>query len=313
MTSVGETLRQERLRRNVELQQVSEELKISSRLLEAIEADEYGKLPGGVFGKSFVRQYAGLLGLDGEEVAAQFERAVQSPELAHLTELKRPAAAISLPRMDEPRFSAGRQRSVLPSLIAVVVVMLICSGVYAWWQRNRQLAAVRPQIPLAAETRRATPPQPAAQTQQPPAQTRQQAAETTTAGAALAPETAAPQPASQPGVPQPLVPDAEAAGTAAVRVELVVAEPVWVSVRRDGRSIYQGELKPNEIRTVAANTEIILRLGNAGGLTIVLNGKPIPSPGPRGQIRTVQLTSGGFQIVPPEAPAPRAPALLEPL
>jgi len=313
MTSVGETLRQQRLRRNVQLQQVSEELKISSRMLEAIEADEYGKLPGGVFAKSFVRQYAGLLGLDGEEVAAQFERAVQSPELARLTELRRPA--IALPRMDEPRFSPGRQRSVLPSLIAVVVVMLICSGVYAWWQRSRQLAAVRPQIPPPAETRRATPPQSAAQTPPPPVQTQQPAA--TAANAASAPETNVPQAASQPGIPQPLVPDTEASGTGAVRVELVVAEPVWVSVRRDGRSIYQGELKANEIRTVAANTEITLRLGNAGGLTIVLNGKPIPSPGPRGQIRTVQLTSGGFQIVPPEAPAPapapRAPALLEPL
>jgi len=312
MTSVGETLRQQRLRRNVELQQVSEELKISSRMLEAIEADEYGKLPGGVFAKSFVRQYAAVLGLDAEEVATQFEHAVQSPELARLTELRRPTLA--LPRMEEPRFSAGRQRSVLPSLIAVVVVMLICSGVYAWWQRNRQLAAMRPQIPPAAETRHATPPQPAAQTQQ-PVPTQQPAAATT--AAAPAPQTAAPQPVSQPGVPQPLVPDAEASGTGAVQVELVVAEPVWVSVRRDGRSIYQGELKPNEIRTVAANTEITLRLGNAGGLTILLNGKPIPSPGPRGQIRTVQLTSGGFQIVPPEAPAPapapRAPALLEPL
>jgi hypothetical protein len=66
-------------------------------------------------------------------------------------------------------------------------------------------------------------------------------------------------------------------------VELVATEPVWVSVQRDGRSIFQGELKPNEIRTVAANTEITLKLGNAGGVTILLNGKPIPPPGPKGR------------------------------
>ena len=79
MMSVGETLRRERLRRKVDLARVSEELKISSRMLEAIEADEYDKLPGGVFAKSFVRQYAAVLGLDEEEVATQFEQAVQSP------------------------------------------------------------------------------------------------------------------------------------------------------------------------------------------------------------------------------------------
>jgi hypothetical protein len=104
-----------------------------------------------------------------------------------------------------------------------------------------------------------------------------------------------------------------------VQVELVVAEPVWVSVERDGHAIYQGELQPNEIRTLAANSEIILKLGNAGGLTILLNGKPIPSAGPKGQVRTVQLTSGGFQIVSPAPPAPapvalpKAPAFLAPL
>jgi cytoskeleton protein RodZ len=305
MMSVGETLHQQRLRRNVQLQEISEKLKISSRMLEAIEADEYDKLPGGVFAKSFVRQYAGLLGLDEEEVATQFEQAVRSPELTRLEELRRPLATTGLPRMDERRFSSGRPRGVLPSLIAVVVVMLICSGVYGWWQRNRQLAATRQQSPPATEARRAAPP-PAAQTQQRRAQIQPQPA----------PATAAPPPAIQPGTPQPLVADSEPPGTEAVRVELVVAEPVWVSVQRDGHSIFQGELQPNEIRTVAANTEITLKLGNAGGLTILLNGKPIPPPGPKGQVRTVQLTSGGFQIVPPPAApasAPRAPALLEPL
>ena len=45
--------------------------------------------------------------------------------------------------------------------------------------------------------------------------------------------------------------------------------------------------------------------------TILLNGKPIGSAGPKGQVRTLQLTSGGFQIVPPKPAAPAAP--LDPL
>ncbi len=315
MMSVGETLRQERLRRKVDLGQISEQLKISSRMLEAIEADAYDKLPGGVFAKSFVRQYAAVLGLDEEEVAAQFEEAVQSPELTHLAELRRPHPGTGLPRVNAPRFGAGRTRSVLSSLIAVVVVMMVCSGVYGWWQRSRQLAATRKEMPPAAAAKRATP-QPVAQARPPRAQIQPKpAAETIAAqNAALTPGAA--PPAVQSGIPQPLVPDPSPPGNEAVHVELVVAEPVWISVQRDGHSVYQGELKPNEIRTLSANTEITLKLGNAGGLRIVLNGKPIPPAGPEGQVRTVQLTSGGFQIVPPAAPAPaplpRAPALLEP-
>ncbi len=307
MMSVGETLRRERLRQKVELAQIAEELKISSRTLQAIESDEYDKLPGGVFAKSFVRQYAGVLGLDAEEVAAQFEQAAHLPELTNLAELRRPRPVTGLDRMGDRTFSFSRPRNVLPSLVAVLVVMLICSVVYGWWERSRQLAA----------TRRETPP-PVVSAKQPRPQ--RPAPATTVAngpGPASAFVANAPRPAQiPPGVPQPLVPDSEPAGTGAVHVELVVAEPVWVSVQRDGTPIYQGELQPNEIRTVAANSEITLKLGNAGGVTILLNGKPIPSPGPKGQVRTVQLTSGGFQILPAAsapAPLPRAPAFLTPL
>ena len=48
--------------------------------------------------------------------------------------------------------------------------------------------------------------------------------------------------------------------------------------------------------------EVTLRLGNAGGVTITLNGKPIGPVGPKGQVRTLQFTSGGFQIVAGQAP-----------
>ena len=54
-----------------------------------------------------------------------------------------------------------------------------------------------------------------------------------------------------------------------------------------------------------ANEKVLLRLGNAGGVTITLNGKPIGAVGPKGQVRTVQFTSGGFQIV--AAPKPSLP------
>src|SRR5258707_3612137 len=79
MTSVGETLRAERLKRNLALDQVSRELKISSRFLAAIETGEFNKLPGGVFTRSFVRQYARLLGLDEEELAGQGQRVLERP------------------------------------------------------------------------------------------------------------------------------------------------------------------------------------------------------------------------------------------
>src|SRR5215475_8798473 len=93
MTPVGETLRRERLRRNLGFEQISRELKISTRFLEAIENEQYEKLPGGVFAKSFVRQYARLLGLDEEDLAGQLDGVLTSePDIALLVEKTRPAS-----------------------------------------------------------------------------------------------------------------------------------------------------------------------------------------------------------------------------
>src|ERR1700683_4517681 len=82
MASIGETLRRERQRRNMELDQVSQELKISSRFLQAIEEENFDRLPAGVFAKSFVRQYARMLGLDEEEAANEVQRALSPPATA---------------------------------------------------------------------------------------------------------------------------------------------------------------------------------------------------------------------------------------
>ena len=68
MTPIGETLRRARLKRNLELNRIADELKISTSMLKAIEDERFDKLPGGVFVRSFVRQYARLLELDEDEI-----------------------------------------------------------------------------------------------------------------------------------------------------------------------------------------------------------------------------------------------------
>ena len=57
-------LSNERVKRGLSLQEVADRLKLSRKQLEAIENDEYDKLPGPAFARGFVRNYAKLLGLD---------------------------------------------------------------------------------------------------------------------------------------------------------------------------------------------------------------------------------------------------------
>ena len=77
MGSFGERLQREREMRGVTLDEIAEATKIGTRSLRALEAQEFEKLPGGIFNKGFVRAYAKFLGIDEEQAVTDYEAAVQ--------------------------------------------------------------------------------------------------------------------------------------------------------------------------------------------------------------------------------------------
>lgn len=300
MNSIGETLRRERLRQNLSLEEVSRETRIGLKFLQAIEAEDFTKLPGGVFARSFVRQYARLVGLDEEEMAAEVQRRFQ-PVPAPPEE--KPGRIAQEPQIELPKVAdweglPSRSGSSLPALALVVVVMLVCSLVYAWWQKSRRpgVAAQPPvestQVTAPQAVPAPVPPQqPAAPPQQPAAVPQQPAA---------VPAAETPQPSTTASAERQPVAEAPPASNAPVQVLLTAEEATWVSARSDGKFIYAGTLQPKETKGLEANEQVRLVVGNAGGVAVTLNGKPVPPLGPRGQVRTVQLSSGGVQIVPPK-------------
>jgi cytoskeletal protein RodZ len=58
----------------VSLEQIADRTKISLRFLRAIEAEEFEKLPGGIFSTSYLRQYAAAIGYDEIELLTHFDR-----------------------------------------------------------------------------------------------------------------------------------------------------------------------------------------------------------------------------------------------
>jgi cytoskeleton protein RodZ len=284
MTSIGERLRRQRLQNRISLETVSVQTKIGVRLLEAIEAEQFEKLPGGVFRRSFVLQYARALGLDPEEIAAELKQLNDFDEVPAMPLPETIAAR-------EPRTSSGFTfrgdlsgigGSMLGSLVAAVGVILGCSLIYSWWQTPRQTRSSKVEIA-------STQPKPQVQvTPAPPvaAPSRTTPAQTTTALRST---------------------PAPAADGAAVRVGLSADEKTWISISSDGKNVFANALEPHQTKVFEASEKIRLLVGNAGGLEISLNGKPIGPIGPRGQIRVVELTPAGFQIVPRKSPT------LEPL
>jgi cytoskeleton protein RodZ len=77
MGKFGDTLRQEREFRGITLDAITRVTKISNRHLVALEQEHFEVLPGGVFNKSMVREYARVVGLDQEEWVGRYLSAHQ--------------------------------------------------------------------------------------------------------------------------------------------------------------------------------------------------------------------------------------------
>jgi cytoskeleton protein RodZ len=323
MIAIGETLRRERLKRNLDLQQISDELKLSRRFLEAIENEQFDRLPGGVFTRSFVRQYARLLGLDEEEMAAELVRLVEPPPDTPPIEAKKQPSVSGFPL--PPPVSWDRVSDSIRSgwpdwalgLVLVVVVILACSGVYVWWERAQRATAhaVERPGPAAQSASPAPPAVPAPAVAQPGEPDTHSAGVPTPVTSPSASLAAAPSPTQAVTAGAANLQRVDSATGAAsgvdpgapLHVQLTARKPVWVRASSNGTVLFTITLAANETRTVDAKGSLELRLGNAGGVDIQLNGKPLGPAGPEGQIRTVQLTSGGFNIVAPPKPAPIDP------
>jgi cytoskeleton protein RodZ len=82
-----------------------------------------------------------------------------------------------------------------------------------------------------------------------------------------------------------------------VTVTVKATDTAWISLIAEGQDPVVARLQPGEEKTVAAKDVVRLRTGNAGGIEISLNGKPIGPIGRSGQVRTVVFTPEGFRIV----------------
>lgn len=74
MIKIGQRLRDTRMRKGLSLSDVSQNTKIKSPFLEAIENGDYSKLPSASYAQGFVRNYASFLGLPEKETLALFRR-----------------------------------------------------------------------------------------------------------------------------------------------------------------------------------------------------------------------------------------------
>ena len=124
----GERLKRERELREVSPNEVVVATRISLRFLEALENEDWDKLPGGIFNRGFVRAIARYLGLDEEHLLAEYDLARGDPaEFASSPENRIPSA---------PKWMVAAL--VLGAIL--LIAALVAAGVYGWrrYSANRR-------------------------------------------------------------------------------------------------------------------------------------------------------------------------------
>lgn len=132
----GERLKRERELREVPVEEITTATRIGPRFLEALENEEWEKLPGGVFNRGFVRSIARYLGLDEESLLAEYDMAHSAH--AQLLEQKQ---ALKLEDRIPP--TPLWVPVVLALGLLLLLAGLIFGGIYAW-RRHRKHSAAAP-------------------------------------------------------------------------------------------------------------------------------------------------------------------------
>jgi len=119
----GERLKRERELREVPVEEITTATRIGPRFLEALENEDWEKLPGGVFNRGFVRSIARYLGLDEEAFLAEYD-------LAHNAH----AQLVEQKQAHKERIPQTPPWVPIAFVLGVLLLLagLIAGGIYAW-------------------------------------------------------------------------------------------------------------------------------------------------------------------------------------
>lgn len=293
LIEIGRTLREERERRGLSVESVEERTKISPTVILALEEGNRERFPHPVYARGFVRSYSLLLGLDAEELCGHFSREYPVPAEPEHPQQQRPQISVRMRHTDR-----GDLIYKIGAVVGIVVVCVAVWFLYGMYQTRQQSAAPAPVAsavepapqpvietvpeptpPLTQMQEVAAAPVGANQTEMPDANATERVVNATEESVAASGEDLSAV------APDPTAPVASAE-THKLRVSAKAAS--WLQVRADGR-VEEHLLRKGESIIVKYSQSLRVKFGNAGGVSLELDGKPYTFGAAPGEVKTLEL------------------------
>lgn len=120
---IGQLLKEEREAKQLTLDDIQEMTKIQKRYLQAIEDDDYKRLPGRFYARAFIKEYALVLGLEPDTLLVYFDRTnVEETETAQYSNVRR-----------SRRTRAPKSSAILSFFPTIIVIILIVGVLFIAW------------------------------------------------------------------------------------------------------------------------------------------------------------------------------------
>lgn len=257
MQTPGEILRTERERKGLSIKDVEQATSIRSLYLNAIEEGNYSIVPGEVYLKGFIRNYATFLGLNSQEVMELYRQTQIAPSPVIEEAAPRPAAPQPSSQKVSQKVREHRKASSPFKWIAIIAILFIAGAAGYWWYTQ---SSAQPPTPINnAKPAPVAPAQPS-QPSQP-----------------------------SPGQQQPAAPINPVQAKPVV-ISAKYTDECWTQVFADGKEVYEGIPKIGATFTWEAQQNVTLRLGNANGVDITYNGIPQGKLGAKGDVLVKTFT-----------------------
>jgi len=261
-------------------------LRVSRKYLRGIEEGEYSGWPERVFSSGYIRAYAKLLSQDAEPVLSEYYQW-----------LERQTVDEPQPYLKPEWLERERQRGSRRTTYGLAAAVVLALGmVLAWYGTRTSTRPVpAPQVPTPAPV---PAPAPVRAPSENAVKTPLPGGGDNVAAATGVPTAAAGRPADN-VAPAGRMTDEPQGSVAAVggvgpvkspyQLFLEAEEMTWMMYALDNEAPVEVTLYPGDKFSIQAKKRILLKLGNAGGVTGTLNGKLLPPFGSRGQVKEIRL------------------------
>lgn len=272
MATLGEELKAAREAKGYTLRQIAEKTRISHMFLKALEEDDYEVIPGDIFVTGFLRTYAKELGLNEKEMLAKYREIFPKPEEPQPLELDTSQHQPRKPSLIRIRRGEKRARKI--PFYAIVAAGLALGALL-----TALSLLLTPKVPTP-------PPKTVAAPQPAPFKRATTAFKQATSTSRRVTTTL------QENQPQ-------AVGQLALK--LTGMDRSWYSYKVDKGRRVSGILEKGQTLSVAAQDEILLDLGNAGGVQVEFDGKVLGPFGPSGgAVKNILFTRDKPGVVLPD-------------